>query len=227
MKESYKVPAGNRLARFLIRPVFKGIFHILSRVTITGLENIPPRGAYLIAINHLSLIEPPFVLTFWPVAPEGVAAVEIWERTGQSTLVRLYGALQVHRGEYDRKIIDKVLAALEAGLPVAIFPEGGRSHKPGLRQALPGVAFILDKAQVPVVPVGVVGSTEDFLQRAFHGKRPELEMHIGKPLVLPQIKGKGEERRLERQHNVDLVMERIADLLPVEYRGIYAQRVSS
>ena len=227
MKESYKVPAGNRLARFLIRPVFKGIFHILSRVTITGLENIPPRGAYLIAINHLSLIEPPFVLTFWPVAPEGVAAVEIWERTGQSTLVRLYGAMQVHRGEYDRKIIDKVLAALEAGRPVAIFPEGGRSHKPGLRQALPGVAFILDKAQVPVVPVGVVGSTEDFFQRAMHGKRPELEMHIGKPLVLPPIMGKGEERRLERQHNVDLVMERIADLLPVEYRGIYAQRVSS
>ena len=227
MKESYKVPAGNRLARFLIRPVFKGIFHILSRVTITGLENIPPRGAYLIAINHLSLLEPPFVLTFWPVAPEGVAAVEIWERTGQSTLVRLYGAMQVHRGEYDRKIIDKVLAALEAGRPVAIFPEGGRSHKPGLRQALPGVAFILDKAQVPVVPVGVVGSTEDFFQRALHGKRPELEMHIGKPLVLPPIMGKGEERRLERQHNVDLVMERIADLLPVEYRGIYAQRVSS
>ena len=227
MKESYKVPAGNRLARFLIRPMFKGIFHILSRVTITGLENIPPRGAYLIAINHLSLIEPPFVLTFWPVAPEGVAAVEIWERTGQSTLVRLYGALQVHRGEYDRKIIDKVLAALEAGRPVAIFPEGGRSHKPGLRQALPGVAFILDKAQVPVVPVGVVGSTEDFFRRALQGKRPELEMHIGKPLVLPPIMGKGEERRLERQHNVDLVMERIADLLPVEYRGIYAQRVSS
>jgi 1-acyl-sn-glycerol-3-phosphate acyltransferase len=227
VKESYKVPAGNRLARFLIRPMFKGIFHILSRVTITGLENIPPRGAYLIAINHLSLIEPPFVLTFWPVAPEGVAAVEIWERTGQSTLVRLYGALQVHRGEYDRKIIDKVLAALEAGRPVAIFPEGGRSHKPGLLQALPGVAFILDKAQVPVVPVGVVGSTEDFFRRALQGKRPELEMHIGKPLVLPPIEGKGEERRLERQHNVDLVMERIADLLPVEYRGIYAQRVSS
>jgi 1-acyl-sn-glycerol-3-phosphate acyltransferase len=153
--------------------------------------------------------------------------VEIWERTGQSTLVRLYGALQVHRGEYDRKIIDKVLAALEAGRPVAIFPEGGRSHKPGLRQALPGVAFILDKAQVPVVPVGVVGSTEDFFQRALHGKRPELEMNIGNPLVLPPIMGKGEERRLERQHNVDLVMERIADLLPVEYRGIYAQRVSS
>ncbi len=227
MKESYKVPAGNRLARFVLRPVFKGIFHLLSRVTITGLENIPQHGAYLVAVNHLSLIEPPFVLAYWPNAPEGVAAVEIWERKGQATLVQLYGALQVHRGEYDRKIIDTVLAALDAGRPVVIFPEGGRSHRPGLRQALPGVAFILDKAQVPVVPVGVVGSTDDFLQRALHGKRPSLEMHIGQPLVLPPITGKGEERRLERQHNVDLVMERIASLLPVEYRGIYAERVSS
>jgi 1-acyl-sn-glycerol-3-phosphate acyltransferase len=227
VKRAYKIPAGNRLARSLLRPVFQGIFHTLSRVRFTGLNNIPGSGPYLIAINHLSLFEPPFVLTFWPVAPEAVAAVEIWERRGQATLVRLYGALQVHRGEYDRIIIDKVLAALAAGYPVAIFPEGGRSHKPGLRQALPGLAFILDKARVPVVPVGVVGATDDFLIRALHGKRPDLEMHIGRPLLLPPITGKGEERRQERLRNVDLVMEQIARLLPAEYRGIYAEQVSS
>lgn len=225
-KAFYKVPPGNRLARSILRPAFRGIFHILSWVSITGLKNIPRSGAYLIAINHLSLFEPPFVLTFWPTAPEVVAAVEIWERKGQAILVRLYGALQVHRGEYDREIIEKVLSALGAGQPVAIFPEGGRTHKPGLRQALPGVAFILDKARVPVVPVGIVGTSDDFFKRALRGKRPVLEMHIGQPLVLPPIVGKGEERRQERQHNVDLVMEQIARLLPVEYRGIYAERVS-
>ncbi len=227
MKERFKVPPFNRLARFTIRPLFRGIFNLLSQVSITGLENIPSSGAYLIAINHLSLFEPPLVLTFWPKAPEAVAAVEVWQRRGQSTLVRLYGALQVHRGEYDRVIIDKVLAALDAGLAVAIFPEGGRSHAPGLRRALPGVAFILDKARVPVVPVGIVGSTDDFLRQALGGRRPKLEMRIGQPLRLPAITGRGEERRQERQRNVDLVMEQIARLLPAEYRGIYAERVSS
>lgn len=227
MKAPFKTPLQNRLARLILRPVFRGIFHILSRVTITGLENIPPTGPYLIACNHLSLFEPPFLLSFWPVAPEGVAAVEIWGRIGQSTLVQLYGALQVHRGEYDRKIIDQVMSALDAGRPVAIFPEGGRTHKPGLRQALPGAAFILDKARVPVVPVGIVGSTDDFLYRALHAQRPALEMHIGQPLQMPPLSGKGEDRRIERQKHVDLVMEHIARLLPVEYRGIYADRVAS
>lgn len=227
MKEPYRVPAYNRLARFIFRPVFRGIFHILSRVTITGLENIPRVGAYLIAINHVSLFEPPLVLTFWPVSPEAVAAVEVWERKGQATLVRGYGALRVHRAEYDREIIDQVLAALEAGRPVVIFPEGGRSHTPGLRQALPGMAFILDKAGVPVVPVGVAGTSDDFLRRALQGKRPALSMNIGKPLRLPPLSGKGEERRRERQRNADLVMAQIARLLPGEYRGIYAEQASS
>lgn len=227
MKAHFKTPLRNRLARFILRPVFRGIFHLLSRVTITGLINIPATGPYLIAINHLSIFEPPFLLSFWPAAPEAVAAVEIWERKGQSTLVQLYGALQVHRGEYDRKIIDQVMSALEAGRPVAIFPEGGRTHKPGLRQALPGAAFILDKARVPVVPVGIVGTTDDFLRRALHAQRPALEMHIGQPLCMPPLSGKGEDRRLERQKHVDMVMEHIARLLPVEYRGIYADRVAS
>ncbi len=227
MNESYQVPLGSRLARPILRVISQGIFRILSRVTISGLKNIPSSGAYLIAINHLSLFEPPLVLTFWPTPPEAVAAVEVWERKGQGTLVQLYGALQVHRREYYRVIIDKVLAALRAGRPVAIFPEGGRSHKPGLRQALPGVAFILDKARVPVVPVGVVGTSDDFLKWALRGKRPSLEMRVGQPMLLPPIVGKGKARRQERQRNVDLVMAQIAGLLPVEYRGIYAERVSS
>jgi hypothetical protein len=52
-------------------------------------------------------------------------------------------------------------------------------------------------------------------------------MNIGKPLRLPPLSGKGEERRRERQRNADLVMAQIARLLPGEYRGIYAEQASS
>ena len=61
---------------------------------------------------------------------------------------------------------------------------------------------------------------EEGLQR-----RPQLEMHIGKPFHLPPVEGKGMERRESRQRNADLVMRHIAGLLPEGYRGIYAESV--
>jgi hypothetical protein len=46
-------------------------------------------------------------------------------------------------------------------------------------------------------------------------------MHVGKPVNLPPITGRGAERRKARQRNADLVMAHIAALLPEEYRGFY------
>lgn len=221
MAEPYKVSFGIRLFRAVMRPLFRGLFHLLARVRITGWENVPRDGAYLIAMNHVSLYEPPFLLAFWPVAPEAVGAVDIWSRPMQSTLARLYGGIPVHRGEIDRQLINTMLAALKSGRPLAIAPEGGRSHSPGMRRALPGVAYAIDQAAVPVVPVGIVGTSDDFMQRALRGQRPTLEIHIGRPVHLPPIQGKGEERRLARQRNADLIMIHIAALLPVEYHGVY------
>jgi 1-acyl-sn-glycerol-3-phosphate acyltransferase len=225
MATEYCIPTNIRIWRGILRFVFRGVFHILSRVKITGKENIPQRGAYLIAVNHISLFEAPLVCSFWPRPPEAMGAVEVWERRGQSILVRLYGGIPVHRGDYDRQLIEKVLSVLRSGYPLLIAPEGGRSHKLGMRKAMPGVAYLIDKANVPVVPVGVVGSTDDFLQRALRGKRPTIEMRIGQLLILPPVEGKGAERRASRQSNADLLMTHIAALLPPEYRGVYADHV--
>jgi 1-acyl-sn-glycerol-3-phosphate acyltransferase len=104
-----------------------------------------------------------------------------------------------------------------------IMPEGGRSHRPGMRRAEPGAAYIVEKTGVPVVPVGVVGTTDDFLSRALRGRRPHAQMIIGKSFHLPDVEGRGEERRLARQRNADLIMSHIAALLPPEYRGVYAE----
>lgn len=221
MTDGYRVSWTVRFFRAVFRPCFRAVFHLLSKVEIVGYENVPSNGPYMIAVNHVSLFEPPFILAFWPTAPEAVGAVDIWSRPGQSTLARLYGGIPVHRGEYDRELIATMLAVLEKGLPLLIAPEGGRSHTPGLRRALPGVAYIVDKARVPVVPVGISGATDDFLQLALRGHRPCLTMHIGAPFRMPPVTGVGEDRRKDRQNNVDLIMIHIARLLPIEYRGVY------
>ncbi len=223
---AYRVPLFNRLARPLLKAALRGIFHLLAEVHIIGRENIPTKP-YIVAMNHVSLYDPPFILSFWPEMIESMGASDIWKKPGQNILVRLYHAIPVHRGEYDRRLIDQVLSALSSGHALLIAPEGGRTHVTAMRQAKPGLAQIVDAARVPVVPVGIVGTTSDFWQRARRGERPHLELHIGKPIELPPLEGRGETRRAARQHNTDLVMAHIARLLPEEYRGYYAESASS
>lgn len=221
MAPTYQVLPKVRLARKVLRPIFRLVFYALSRVEVTGKENVPTNQAYLVAVNHVSLFDPPLICAFWPVALEAMGAAEIWERPGQSTLARWYGGIPVHRGQYDRHLIETALAVLCAGYPLVLAPEGERSHTPGMQRAHVGIAYLMDKARVPVVPVGIVGTTEDFLDRALRGQRPAIEMNIGRPMRFPPIEERGPARRKILQQNADAVMMQIAALVPPAYRGYY------
>ncbi len=213
------------LARPVLRVVLRAVFRSLAPVTITGRENVPHGHPYILAINHVSLFDPPFVGVFWPEQVEAMGAAEVWSRPGQNILARLWGGIPVHRGEYDRAMFETVLAILRTGYPLLIAPEGERSHAPGLQVAKPGIAYLAEQSGLPVIPAGIVGTTDDFWKRAKKGERPPLEMRIGKPFLLPPVEGRGEARRESRQHNADLVMRVIAGLLPENYRGAYLDTV--
>lgn len=222
-KLSYQVPFHIRLQRLVLRPLFRMLTRLSCRLHILGRENIPPNGAYLIAINHVSFFEPPLVLSFWPAVAEAAGAVDLWDRPGINLIARMYGGIQVHRGEFDRVLIETLLNVLKSGKPLLIAPEGTRSHTKGMGRAQPGVAYLADQAQVAVLPVGITGTSDDLIKRALRGERPVLEMRIGQPVWLPPITGRGEERRKSRQANADAIMQNIAELLPAEYHGFYAE----
>jgi 1-acyl-sn-glycerol-3-phosphate acyltransferase len=221
--KTYHVAAWRRwLARPLVRSSLKALFYILAPVKISGRENIPFGKAYILAINHVSMFDPPFIISCWPEMVESIGAAEVWHKPGQGILAWLYGGIPVHRGEYDRKALETVLNVLKCDHPLLIAPEGGRSHDTNMCRAKPGVAFIAEQSGVPIVPVGIVGTTDDFWHKASRGRRPQLELRIGKPFLLPAVEGTGNQRKEARQRNADLVMSYIAGLLPEEYRGIYA-----
>jgi 1-acyl-sn-glycerol-3-phosphate acyltransferase len=223
----YRVPLRFRILRPLLKALFRGIFRGLSRIKITGQENIPYGKPYVAAMNHVSIFDPPFVAAFWPEDLEIIGAIDVFGKPGQGQLLRLYGVIPVHRGDYDRPLLTKLISILRSGHPLLIAPEGGRSHEPAMRRAKPGIAYLIEKTGVPVLPVGIVGTTEDFWHRASHGMRPVLEMRIGKPITLPSITTRGIEKHANRQKNADLVMSHLAGLLPEDYRGVYAESATS
>jgi 1-acyl-sn-glycerol-3-phosphate acyltransferase len=222
MSGAYRVPFRFQVSRPILRTVIRGIFHILGRVKITGRENIPYGKPYVVAINHVSIFDPPLAGSFWPEQLEIIGASDVFEKPGQGQLLKAYGVIPVHRGEYDRALFARIVSVIKAGYPLLIAPEGGRSHVTAMRRAMPGISYIVEQTDVPVIPAAIVGTTEDFWQRAKRGEKPPLEIRIGKPITLPEITAKGAEKHEARQNNADLVMRHLAGLLPEEYRGVYA-----
>jgi 1-acyl-sn-glycerol-3-phosphate acyltransferase len=217
----YAVPLGRRWMRAFLGWAGRVIFHLLARVEVEGLENIPTSGPYVMAFNHVSIFDPPFVIAFWPVHPEILGAVDIWSRPGQDILARLYEAIPIRRGEVDRDAMGRTLAVLRAGLPLMVSPEGGRSHRPGLRRGKAGVVYLIERTQAPVIPVGVIGTTDDFFKRAMRGEKPLLHMQIGAPFLLPEIDDPSVAPKDIRQRKVDFIMCKMAALLPADYQGVY------
>jgi 1-acyl-sn-glycerol-3-phosphate acyltransferase len=223
MTDAYHIPLRFRISRPILKAIFRSIFRLLGRVLITGRENIPFGKRYIVAMNHVSIFDPPLIGAFWPEQLEIIGASDVFEKPGQGQVLRAYGVIPVHRGDYDRSLFTKIISVIKAGFPLLIAPEGGRSHVPAMRRAMPGIAYIVEQTRVPVVPVGIVGTTEDYWQRATRGQRPALEIRIGKPIILPEITTKGADKHEARQQNADLVMRYLAGLLPEEYRGVYAE----
>jgi 1-acyl-sn-glycerol-3-phosphate acyltransferase len=223
MSARYHVPLQYRISRPVMRWVCRLLFHILGRVYLSGVERVPYGKAYIVIINHISIFDPPLAAAFWPEVLEIMGASDVALRPGQGQVFKLYGVIPVHRGVYDRQAMRHAIAALDSGRPLLMAPEGGRSHAPTMRRAKPGIAYLIEKADVPVIPAGLIGTTDDFWQRAKRGERPHLEMRIGKPFSLPPISGAGLSKREARQRNADLAMSHVAALLPEKYRGVYAE----
>lgn len=218
----FRPPLFNRMARFLGVPLFRGLLYLLTRPSVEGLENVPPYGAYMIVANHLATVDPAMAILLWPHYPEGLAAANQMETLFPGFLMRLYGPVPVHRGEYDRVVLEKALAIFRSNRPVFIMPEGTRSRKPGMQQAKPGAAYMAIKANVKIVPVGITG-TEAVIDHWKRWRRPRLTMKIGQPFELPPFPSLSrEDRHRHLEECATLIMNRIAELLPVEYRGVYA-----
>lgn len=221
----YRVPLRFRISRPFLKIVFRGIFHVLARIKVSGRENVPYGKPYVVAMNHVSIYDPPFAAAFWPEPLEIIGASDVFDKPGQGQLLRAYGVIPVHRGDYDRALFTRIIRVIKAGHPLLIAPEGGRSHITAMRRAMPGIAYIVEQTNAPVVPAAIIGTTEDFWQRATRGGKPALELRIGKPITLPAITAKGVEKHEARQYNADLVMRHLAGLLPEEYHGAYADSV--
>ena len=185
---------------------------------VEGRENVPPMGPLIIVANHQGNCDPPILAAslprrIWFLAKDGVfkGPVVNW-------FMRTYGAFPVNRNGADIRAYRWTLDQLNHDRPVVIFPEGTRSRG-GLRMANPGIAGLVLKSQAPLLPVGITGTERMVNVGRVFNPTGRIRVNIGTVFSLPSIEGKVQREVL--QSLADIIMNRIATLLPPSYQGVY------
>jgi len=179
--------------------------------TVVGRENIPEKGAFILASNHVSYLDPPILGTSMYRSLNYMARANLFKRQCFGWIMRHIHAFPVGRNTNDFWAIKESLRLLYSGRPLVIFPEGTRAKDKTLRQGKPGVGFIVAKTRVPVIPAYVGGSFEALSRGVKTLKRHPVSVHIGKPIFF-DLDNLDRKDKARYQKISDEIMKRIAEL---------------
>jgi 1-acyl-sn-glycerol-3-phosphate acyltransferase len=205
-----------------MRTVIGWLFGLLSRVEVVGAEHIPMEGGCLLVLNHISRLDTPLLLVASPRRIYPLAADKYKNFPVFNWLLNISEAIWINRSEFDREALLKSIEVLKRGDMLGIAPEGTRSPDGALRKAKPGVAFLAARTDVSIVPVGITG-TQSMLQDFLRLRRMRIRVTFGEPFRLPKY---GKLSADELVTATDMIMSRVAALLPPIYRGVYAPTVA-
>jgi 1-acyl-sn-glycerol-3-phosphate acyltransferase len=203
----------------ILRFIALVIARFTSRLELVGLDNLPDKPPYLLVTNHLSVLDLPLLLFVMPHTIRAFAASKHRSNLLYGPILEAADTVWVRRGEIDRQALRKALAVLERGEVLGVAPEGTRANEShALQKAKAGAAYIATRADVPIVPVGIVG-TEKIVHNLLRLRRTRVLITVGEPFRLPEA---GHVRTQKLHEYTHLIMHRIAELLPEAYRGVYA-----
>jgi 1-acyl-sn-glycerol-3-phosphate acyltransferase len=200
----------------------------ITRVRIEGaIDEIPRRGPVIVAANHSSNLDVPVLGS--SVMPKlgrrlqwlGKKEILDWPIVGW--IARNGGIHGIDRSGADIDAFRLAARILEDGHALFVFPEGTRSHDGRLGEGRDGVAVLALRTGAPIVPIGITGSYERW-PRGQKLPRPggRVTVRIGSPFRLADVLPEGLDRRQAKERATDLIMRRIAALLPERQRGRYA-----
>lgn len=208
-------PMGKYLGRFC--------FGTFGRLEVKGHESVPPFGPLLLVCNHISYIDPPLLVVTIGRRLNFIGKQDLFFNPLSRFILKQFNVYPLNRSGPAVDTVRLSLDLLSQDQALVVFPEGRRSSDHSLQQGLPGAAYIALKSQAILLPVGITGAEKVPLWRIpFPFVR--LSVNIGQPFSLPVIEGTPSREVMKSLS--DMIMGRIAALLPEKYRGIYGPAVA-
>lgn len=184
---------------------------------VTGLENVPREGGFIVASNHLANIDSFLIPVLFPRPVHFVSKDDFWKKKGISGRIVKWFFNEVGAVPLDRQALSSGKGALQAGLEVlrrgdgfGIYPEGTRSKDGLLHPGKQGAAWLALESGCPVIPVGLKG-TPHLLDPSEFPHRGLLTMRVGSPVDFSGIDGSLSKGR-RRREMTSLIMDEIQKL---------------
>jgi 1-acyl-sn-glycerol-3-phosphate acyltransferase len=164
---------------------------IFSPVTVTGLDHIASSRPHVYAVNHASALDIPVLYVYLPFQFRIAFKKELLSYPIVGWHLKRSGQIGVDQQNPAGSIgsIRSALKSLKGGMPLVIFPEGGRTPDGELKPFLPGAFFLAIKAGVDIVPVALLGTYELLPMNTYHIKCRPLEMRVGQPIPTAGLSG--------------------------------------
>jgi len=196
-----------RLTQAALRLLVRGL--AVGGLEVQGLDAVPEAGPLLICANHLSNFDPLVIGAVFPRVMHAMAKAEMFS----NPLLRAYllrcNCFPVRRGAPDRNALRAAALVLGSGGALVVFPEGHRGDASELQPFEPGVGYIARRSRAMVVPCAIWGTEGVLPKGKLVPRRSRIHLSIGRPFQ-PQGGSPGQIS--------DEIRERVAELLPPEYR---------
>jgi 1-acyl-sn-glycerol-3-phosphate acyltransferase len=200
----------------------------LTRVRIEGrLDRIPQEGPLIVAANHLSNADGP-VIAGWLTSLLGrrihwLGKREMYDFPLASLALPPVSIHPVDREGADVEAFRLAERILAAGNVLVLFPEGTRSPTGGLQQPRDGLALLALRTGAPILPVGLAGTERLWPRGTFPRVGGRIVLRVGEPFRVADVLGTAaRDRRTAKGLATEIIMRRIAAVLPSAYRGAYA-----
>lgn len=161
-----------------VKGVAKCLAHLMYRYDVSGLENIPTDGPFLLCGNHIHWLDPIVVAVFPQRQLRFIAKKELFKNRIFGAFLKKMGAFPIDRSTTDMQAFRNTMNALKEGYGVLIFSQGTRME--AFENAKSGVALFALKSGAPIVPVGIKGT---------YRFRSKVQIKVGKPMSMAQYQG--------------------------------------
>lgn len=189
-----------KLATFSTNTVLRLFF---CKIKISGKENFPKKGGFILASNHMSNLDPAVLAAACPRRLNFMAKKELFDIPIFSNFISAVGAFPVKRNSADISALKQAIKLVNSGKGLLVFPEGSRKGGSS-DDPLAGVGFLAAKTNAPVIPALVSGTDKAMPKGSKFIKRAEICVKFGKQISL--------ERRMPYKDIAKQVMDNIRHL---------------
>jgi len=168
----------------LLQVVCRIVTTLLFDLKVYGSHRFPKEGGVLLVSNHQSYLDPLLLGVRLPRTLSYMAKASLFKIAPFAWFIRSLGAFPVRQGEGDIRALKEAIERAQDGHALMIFPEGSRTEDGELLPIEPGIALVIRKAKVPVVPAVIDGSSDAWPHgRKFFRARP-IRILYGEPMDL-------------------------------------------